>query len=104
MAYYGPVVLHTPHDSLIGCGGSILAVIIPGGVFVQHFCPIWSPRHDIQPVASLQWVLAPRTRLMLCLQEGGGWLDAEQRARAHENWKVGVKRGRQKDVKKRQSK
>lgn len=81
-----------------------MVVIIPGGVFIQHFCPIRSPRHDIQSVTSLQWVLAPRTRLMLCLQQRGGWLDAEQRARAHENWRVGVKRGRQKDVKKRQSK
>lgn len=77
-----------------------MAVIIPGGVLVQHLGPIRSPRHDVQPVASLQGILAPRTRLVLRLQEGGGRLDAEQRARAHENWKVGVKRGRQTDVKK----
>lgn len=81
-----------------------MAVIIPGGVLVQHLCPVRSPRHDIEPIASLQRVLAPRPRLMLRLQEGGGRLDAEQRARAHENWKVGVKRGETDVKKKRQRK
>lgn len=74
------------HNSLVGGGGSVLAVVVPGGVLVQHLGPVWRPRHDIQPVASLQRVLAPRPRLMLRLQERGGRLDAEQRAGAHENW------------------
>lgn len=35
---------------------------------------------------------------MLRLQERGRRLDAEQRAGTHENWKMGVRRGRQQDV------
>lgn len=80
---------------LIGGGDSVLPVVIPGGIFIQHLCPIWCPRHDVEPVPGLQRVLTPRPRLMLRLQERGGWLDAEQWARTYKNWNAGVKRGRQ---------
>ena len=35
---------------------------------------------------------------MLRFQERGRRLDAEQRAGTHENWKMGVRRGRKQDV------
>lgn len=87
---HGAVLDH----SLVGGGGPVLAVIIPGSVLVQHLRPVRRPRHDVQPVAGLQRVLAPRPRLMLRLQERGGRLDAEQGAGAHEDWRDGKKGAR----------
>jgi len=75
--YYANYI-HKCHDSLIGRGDPVLAVVVPGGVLIQHFRPIWRPRHHVQPVVGLQRVLTPRPRLMLRLQERGGRLDVEQ--------------------------
>lgn len=89
------------HYSLIGGGDSVLAVVVPRGVLIQHLCPVWCPRHDVQPVTGLQRVLTPRPRLMLRLKERWGRLDAEQWAGTHENWKTGVRKGRQQDARKK---
>lgn len=72
-----------PTHSLVGGGGPVLPVVVPRGVLIKHLGAVRRPRHDVEPVAGLQRVPAPRPRLVLRLQEGGGRLDAEQRAGAH---------------------
>lgn len=75
--------------SLVGGGGSVLFEVLPGGIFIQHVGAIGGPGHDVETVPRLQWVLAPRSRLVLRLLQGAGRLHPQQRPRTHKDWSRG---------------
>lgn len=72
--------------SLVAGGGSALFEVLPRGIFIQHICAIGGPRHNIQSIPRLQWILTPRPCLVLGLLQRAGCLHPQQCPRAHKDW------------------